>query len=324
MMPRHSWPPGYQEEQVVQVQEVEALSRRVKEVLRQCNEKLVGSRSGIDELASKRHGLAIHLREAEEDFMRMGYDWHNIEKELKAVRQTLTKDARFAHITPRSRDKMLDAMIHTKEGSLPHDGKHTPRSDDVSTEIVSTTPTERRNLREGGEHGEWTPVPEEASDPSSIAAILSAAAGRSSNHEDVLAASRAAAEASTGRSDRSTPGASSSPHGYERTVEPSRDRATTWAHARSQSPGDDEDEDFSPPAPKYEGAAIIGDALQEIQRSTSSPGGYLDAEPALQRPARKHRTLPAQRSGMPPPPSPYSDMGNFSPDCDGLRHGSRY
>lgn len=106
-----------------------------------------------------------------------------------------------------------------------------PRSDDVSTEMVSTTYTEgpqernRRSLHEVTdwcrENGEWKSVPEDASDPSTLAAILSAA-GRSSETDGILEASRAAAESSTAQGIRSlseaasalmqsTPGAFSTP-----------------------------------------------------------------------------------------------------------------
>merc|ERR1712224_1177432 len=109
----------------------------------------------------------------------MGLDWRNIEDELKAVRETLLRDGK---LSPRARAKLIaDAMVHDPGAkdvahsprTSPRTGnmwqnsagargvKNSPRSDDASTELLSTTATDgwpqeqsrmhRRGMHEGGE-----------------------------------------------------------------------------------------------------------------------------------------------------------------------------
>jgi len=164
------------EEGVVQLTEVEDLARRVQEVLRHCNDKLNTSRAGLQDLTYQRSGFAQHLREAEQDFFKMGLDWQSIEDELKHVRETLIKEA---NLSERDQARLLDSLAveSTARKAKPHD-----------------------NL--GGENGD--------PDPSSIAAILSAAAEG--------ADPQAIVKASEGRSPRSMSplavGSSLSPNGF--------------------------------------------------------------------------------------------------------------
>jgi hypothetical protein len=164
------------EEGVVQLTEVEDLARRVQEVLRHCNDKLNTSRAGLQDLTYQRSGFAQHLREAEQDFFKMGLDWQSIEDELKHVRETLIKEA---NLSERDQARLLDSLAveSTARKARPHD-----------------------NL--GDENGD--------PDPSSIAAILSAAAEG--------ADPQAIVKASEGRSPRSMSplavGSSLSPNGF--------------------------------------------------------------------------------------------------------------
>lgn len=344
-------PSAYGEE-VVQVEEVEALSRRVREVLRQCNDKLVDSRSGMEEMSVHRNGFALHLREAEEDFQRMGYDWHNIENELKQVRATLLKDANFAHVSPRSRSKILDAMLHDKASrdlTLAH-------IHDVGNNITEELAQEElRELREEAS--------EEYTDPSTLAAILSAAK-RSSKTEEILNASRSIAESSMGNRsprDRSSPGASNTPgpsgssgrtnevqlqdvkrrstvleqqlerlRVREDQLQASSERRKTWSpregethpHRLSVDSVYDRDEEVLLPMAPDEGARILGDAL--VEDLLRRPLGVAEeAPPRHQRSTSRHRTMPAGISAL--PPSPYSDNSAYSPAADSRRRTtSRY
>lgn len=208
--------PGYPqpvapEQGVVGLDDVEALSLRVKEVLRQCTAKLDNSRAGIQDLATQRDGFALHLREAEEDFGRMSHDWRSIEDELKHVREMMIASG---NLSPRARSKLLDSMVRDPYArgangealikdvrghrSLKSGFGHSPPSEDVSTEVVSTAAAtleswsqehSRANLQEHSRANLQTPALEQVQH-NTIAAILSAA-GRASHADDILEASRA-------------------------------------------------------------------------------------------------------------------------------------
>jgi len=333
------------EEEVIQMEEVEALSRRVKKVLQSCNAKLTNSRAGLQELTSQRNGFAQHLLEAEEDFSRMGHDWRNIEDELKLVRETLLKDV---NLSPRARSKLLDSMVAGRNGAAAAK-VHSPRSEDLSTAMVSTAATERAVVSAS------VFVPEEVMG-TSIAAILQAA-GRSSQTDAILEASRSVNAPDSSRdnrslTERSTPAMGSTPSGLDRTIDPSidevksrcsaleqqmarlslraeplmgtspelqrsgRQRARTWAaqpdymdqHAHGRDAAGHE---VLLPAAPTEGSPVIGDALVE---DLLPRGHHRDRKLSYDGTLRhvRHHTLPASH-GLPPPPSPYSDFGAFSP-----------
>jgi len=73
----------------VRPEDVDALSRRVNAVLRQCTSRLSQSRDGVRGLSSERDQLAVNLREAEDNFGRMGENWRELKDELEAVRGAL-------------------------------------------------------------------------------------------------------------------------------------------------------------------------------------------------------------------------------------------
>lgn len=73
----------------VRPEDVDALSRRVNAVLRQCTSRLAQSRDGVRGLSSERDQLAVNLREAEDNFGRMGENWRELKDELEAVRGAL-------------------------------------------------------------------------------------------------------------------------------------------------------------------------------------------------------------------------------------------
>jgi len=221
--------PVANERGVVGLDDVEALSLRVKEVLRKCTAKLDNSRTGIEDLATQRDGFALHLLEAEEDFGRMSHDWRSIEDELKHVREMMITSG---NLSPRARSKLLDSMVHdpyargangeallkdvraghgvTSPGgyrSLKSGFGHSPPSEDVSTEVVSTAAAtlESWSQEHSGAHLQAPPL--EQVQHNTIAAILSAAAG-ASHADDILEASRAGVRSSRpdmGRSAHTSP-----------------------------------------------------------------------------------------------------------------------
>jgi hypothetical protein len=177
------------QDNTIRLEELQALSRRVKEILRQCTAKLAYSRSGLEDLFTKRQGFAQHLREAEDDFQRMGYDWRNIEDDLRSVRETLLAGG---ELSPRDRSRLLEMMGVSTNAPLDsgiaeraRDGKFSPCSEDVSTEIPSTLTTDGVSKRKGFLKPELT---EEASS-TTVGAIL-AAAGRNSEADAIVEASK--------------------------------------------------------------------------------------------------------------------------------------
>jgi len=73
----------------VRPEDIDALSRRVNALLRQCTSRLAQSCAGTQGSSSEQERLAVDLREAEDNFGRMGENWRELKDELEAVRSAL-------------------------------------------------------------------------------------------------------------------------------------------------------------------------------------------------------------------------------------------
>lgn len=199
------------QEEPIRLEEVESLSRRVKWILHQYTTKLAYSRAGMDERFSKRQGFDNDLREVRDGFQKLEYDLHNIEDDLKGVRETLLAGG---DRSPRDRKRLLETIGDVREtllargdlspserkrlleaiGVNPHDasdtetferariGRLSPRSQGASTENQSIATVEVVT-------GVQTPDPQEDADSTIMGAILSAA-GRNSGADAIVEASK--------------------------------------------------------------------------------------------------------------------------------------
>lgn len=333
---------GAPEQGVVGLDDVEALSLRVKEVLRKCTAKLNNSRAGIQDLATKRDGFALHLREAEEDFGRMSHDWRSIEDELKHVREMMISSG---NLSPRARSKLLDSMVRdpyargangeallkdvraghsaTSPGgyrSLKSGFGHSPPSEDVSTEVVSTAAATLESWSQEHSRAYLQAPPPEQVQTNTIAAILSAA-GRASHADDILEASRAGGGSLS----------HNSPSGHRST--PLQEAASPYSQLEESPNGDGrrEHEQIRAPSTEQRGGTreraniVNGDGRREHEQMRASSteqrraerqraqiplphlpsegapvlGDALEEAPFPHRPARRHQTQPATASSGP-------------------------
>lgn len=182
---------GHQEEPIP-LGEVEALSRRVQEVLRRCNMKLDSSRLGLEDLSEKRHGFVGNLLEAERDFTRMGDHWGIVEDELKLLRRTIQQRG---NLSPRAQAKLAQAMANgdayegLQHGHGAQEVGDSPRSEDGTDRVgpmnLDWLHERREGHHVGGEHIH-APLAEEGSDE--LRAILDAARRSSESPAAILEA----------------------------------------------------------------------------------------------------------------------------------------